>query len=461
MSWQEFFAPQANRQAPVGRAIVDHGRSLQALAAIQSLGRHGVEVIACDETPLMAASFSKYVQETFLHAPLADEGVEAYLDSLQAAFQRYRPEDNRPYVFIPIHMNTTLIAKHRARFEGIINVAAPDYKAILQVDHKDKLVETARRLRVPIPPTWLIHNRQELENSLPELSFPVFLKIPDATGGVGIRRYKHADALLQGYDELYRQFHLSEHRTPLVQQSVSGEDYCVTCLLYRGKLHSSMVYRNLSKYPSEGGFGVVRETVPAEKLVRRTEELLGPLGWHGVAEVDYRWDGSDDSEAYLIEVNPRFWGGLFQSVESGIHYPWYLFQLADGLELDAPGQAVIGTRTKVPLFGALSAIHDAFEDEEAHDQLRQHFEEAMHEMTGGHFWHGLELWVSSLGEALLPGERVNRLVQWFQENHEARSEIFSTDDPLTCLGVFYVLGSLIRRGQLPEELRRSGDERPE
>jgi hypothetical protein len=42
-----------------------------------------------------------------------------------------------------------------------------------------------------------------------------------------------------------------------------------------------------------------------------------------VAEVDFRWDGKE-SEPLLIEVKPRFWGGLTPSVASGWDNPYLL-----------------------------------------------------------------------------------------------------------------------------------------
>ena len=45
-----------------------------------------------------------------------------------------------------------------------------------------------------------------------------------------------------------------------------------------------------------------------------------------MVEVDFRWDGF--AEPFLIEVNPRFWAGLFHTVESGVDFPWMLYELA-------------------------------------------------------------------------------------------------------------------------------------
>ena len=106
-----------------------------------------------------------------------------------------------------------------------------------------------------------------------------------------------------------------------------GDDYCTTFLFDHGQVRASMTYHNLRTYPVKSGTGVLRETVDAPAMERTGAALLGSLGWHGVAEVDFRWDGKS-AEPVLIEVNPRFWGGLTQSVASGWDYPYLLYRLA-------------------------------------------------------------------------------------------------------------------------------------
>jgi hypothetical protein len=74
--------PQSNVTKLAGRAIITFGRSYQALAAVQSLGRHGVEVVVCDEAPMMTAQFSRYTIGNFVH-PSAKEDPQGYLDALE------------------------------------------------------------------------------------------------------------------------------------------------------------------------------------------------------------------------------------------------------------------------------------------------------------------------------------------------------------------------------------------
>ncbi len=435
-----------------GRAIVTFGRSYQALAAVQSLGRQGVEVVVCDEAPMMMAQFSKYSIGKFVHPPAKTE-PEAYLDAMEKNVQEFAPEDGVPYVLLPIHEQTRLLAEHQERFAPHIRVATPQFAAIDQVDPKHKLIPTATNLDLPIPKTRRVADSNQLEAVIAEITFPAFLKLPHTSGGIGLHRVTSADELREAYRQTLENFDVAdEDRHPIVQEAVSGNDYCVTMLLQNGVVKAHLTYRNVKTYPWAGGSGAIRETVNAKPLVEVASKLLQSLGWNGVAEVDFMWDGTDDGEPHLIEVNPRFWGGLFHAIESGVDYPWMLFQMVTTGDITASSEAVAGTRTQVPMFGLLSAIRDIRHD--LLDEMQHHCEIGVRRIQGGSVGEGLRRIAHGLDRGLSLSERVKRLHIFLSENKDARTEIFSSEDPQAIAGVFFGLAGLIRNGELPEQFRK-------
>ncbi len=440
----------------IGRVILTHGRSLHSHVAAHSLGRRGVEVIGCDSSPLMTLSFSKYVKQTFL-SPTEEEGPEKFLDVLEQQIHELRPEDDRPYVLMPMDRHTKLIAEHRERFEPLIKVTTPDIEHIRKVDPKNNLVRTARELDVPIPQTWILHDKEDLERMIPELPFPCFLKLPDGTGGVGVAKANDADQLRQHFADFQNQFSIGPKRELLIQDAVGDEDYCLTVLMQHGKIRAHMTYRNLQTFPADNGFGVLRETIQGDKLVAIAEKLLGAIGWHGVAELDFRWDGQESTPAHLIEINPRFWGGLFQSVESGIDYPWLLYQLTAYDKLDPVPEPVIGTRTRIPMVSILAELQNLSESDDQFARISSSLQHGWQDIKSGDFWSGLMSVVDGVSELLNPIDRLKQVRRWLQENQNTQTEIFSTDDPKASLGALYILGSLIRTGKLPAEIRRGED----
>src|SRR5690606_31194986 len=125
--------------------------------------------------------------------------------------------------------------------------------------------------------------------------------------------------------------------------------YCFCALCKDGEIVAHMAYRNLRGYTKGSGSGVLRETVDVAEFLPEARKLLRAVKWDGVCEIDYRWTGEPDDAPYLIEVNARFWAGLYQSLASGVDFPWLLFQLAAFGECETPDPAEIGLKTKVPM----------------------------------------------------------------------------------------------------------------
>ena len=118
-----------------GRAIVTFARGWQTLVAVRSLGRRGVEVVAGDQYSMTPGSLSKYCTAKFKY-PDPDKDPAGFLDALEAVVLEHKPDDDRPYVLLPIHKESYLIAQHRERFEPHISLALPGIDQIMQV-HKE------------------------------------------------------------------------------------------------------------------------------------------------------------------------------------------------------------------------------------------------------------------------------------------------------------------------------------
>lgn len=263
-----------------GRVIVTYARSLMALTIAHSLGRRGVEVIGCDDVNLTAVSFSRYARSHFTHTPVTTD-PERFIADLEAAVLRYKPADERPYVLMPCFEETRVIARHAGRLSRHVRVAAPSYDAIAAVDPKDCLMETASRLELRAPQTWMDAALRQ-GASRPQ-RFPLIAKPRRGVGGRGVRRLVDEGALTA--------LLAHEGEPLLIQEYIPGQDYCLSVLYDGGRRVASTAYRNLSQFPRGSGAGVLRETVPEGAFLPTADKLFGALGWTGVAEVDFRWDG--------------------------------------------------------------------------------------------------------------------------------------------------------------------------
>ncbi|MHC4540896.1 MAG: carboxylate--amine ligase, partial [Planctomycetota bacterium] len=374
---------RTERTGDGGRAIVTFSRGWQTLVATRSLGRRGVEVITGDEYAMTAASFSRYSIAEFRY-PNPTKEPEAFLDTLEKVVIEHKPHDETtPYVLMPIHKETYLIARHRERFEPHIRVPVPRIEHIQQVHNKGTLAAYAMERGLPIPKTWIPENMAHFELIAPQVELPAFVKLREAASGVGIRKVKTPDELESTFKEFVDYFKLKEKDYPIIQKAVPGNDYCVTTLFDHGKLVASMTYRGLRAFPAERGATVMRETVEAPETEKVAGELMGPIGWHGVAELDFRWEGTPDAKPQLIEVNPRFFGGLIQSVESGWDYPWLLFQLAVKGHIEPVTDIRADVRTETPILAFLATLQEMAENERGMKALTDSWEQAKEEFRTG------------------------------------------------------------------------------
>jgi len=353
---------------------------------------------------------------------------------------------------MPIHKETYLIARHRERFEPHIRVPVPQIEHIEQVHNKGTLAAYAMQRDLPMPKTWLPENPAHFQLIAPQVELPAFVKLREGASGVGIRKVNTLDEMKATFAEFIEHFKLKEKDYPIIQQAVPGNDYCVTTLFDHGKMIASMTYRGLRAFPAERGATVMRETVEAPAMEKVATELMGSLGWHGVAELDFRWEGTPETQPKLIEVNPRFFGGLIQSVESGWDYPWLLFQLAVQGHIDPVKETRTDVRTETPILAFLATLQEMSGNDRGMATLNDAWEQAKEEFNTGSKRQGIRKLYRGLKEYFDVNTRFNKARQLLEEHKDNIYDVLSRDDPLAALGVLYPLAVLLRHGKVNLEL---------
>lgn len=444
-------SPLMNTPRTPGRVILTYGRSLMALVIARSLAERGVEVIACDDVGMTVCSFSRHVQENFTVAAW-DTDPEQYLQDLEAAALEYAPTDGRPYVLMPVFREIDLIARNRKRFEPLIKVAAPKISSIGLVTPKHCLIELAHEHDLDIPETWLADSPEAITKLAPKLTYPVIVKPTDGAGGRGV-------ACVDTLEEV--QAHAAElgfSPPPLIQECIEGEDYCVAVLARAGELKAIMAYRNVTTFPREAGAGAVRETVDAEPFRAEAEKLLAATQWDGVAQLDFRWSGEAQDAPKLIEVNARFWAGIFHSIETGVDFPWLLYRQTIGEDVAIADEADIGATTKTAGAWFLAAIEDVAASDPHFNAAAHAWRKAKRRMKSGAVLSALDNAGKAVKETFSLGNATRELRAALRDLKDAPSELSEAKDPLVGLGALFVLSSLVRHGKLPPEVTYKADE---
>src|SRR4029079_17790876 len=88
---------------------------------------------------------------------------------------------------------------------------------------------------------------------------------------------------------LYRDHEYLAAHPSLIQQRIAGAGIGVFVLFDRGQLVADFAHRRLREKPRAGGVSVLCEREPvADALRDHAIRMLGPLGWHGVAMLEYK-----------------------------------------------------------------------------------------------------------------------------------------------------------------------------
>ncbi|MEM6650570.1 MAG: ATP-grasp domain-containing protein, partial [Pseudomonadota bacterium] len=275
------------------------------------------------------------------------------------------------------------------------------------------------------------------------------IKAVDEVGGRGIEFFDNEiDMTARAVERMQ-----TENPPPLLQEQTPGEDYCLTVLYKEGELLAHMAYHNIQTMPSDGAAGAMRETIDDTPFLEIANKLMAEINWTGVAEIDFMWTGDPKDTPHLIEVNPRFWAGLFQSVESGIDFPWLVYHLyAYGFVPDV-NEAVVGTKTRIPVAWAAGALSEAFSEDIDMEGAQKAWREMLSDVKDGELNNAAHSLKTAFAKITNFEGAIDLLRSQSRHAQEAKSELMIKDDPLSSLGVFFVLSSLIRHGKLPPEIK--------
>lgn len=432
-----------------GRVIVTYGRSLMSLVAAQSLAKHGIDVIGCDSVDMTALRFSRFCGTYFAH-PAPEDDEDAYMTYMCAMVERYKPDNDKPYILMPLFDNARILARRQNELPDCITLAAPSAASIDCVYPKDRLAQTIKAYPEIGPASAVISTMGDLRSAANEMKYPLVLKPAEGVGGRGV-------TFVEDWDELEKAaatLNLGSNGGPLIlQETAPGEDFCMTALAQDGEVCAAMAYKNLETFPKKSGAGTVRETVDHAPFMEATKTILGAAKWNGVAEIDFRWDGDPAKPAQLIEVNARFWAGLYHSMASGIDYPWLLYQLTAYGEVSESRAPEIGKVTKTPVLSTLSALSATLSRTFRFPLAKRIIANGWRDMKAGDWRQGSASIWRGLRSAIAFDRAAFTALEKFDETRSAPGEFDHADDPYAGLGVLFILSSLMRHGRLPDEVK--------
>ncbi|HET8932533.1 MAG TPA: ATP-grasp domain-containing protein, partial [Polyangiales bacterium] len=187
------------------------------------------------------------------------------------------------------------------------------------------------------------------------LHFPVVTKPVDRQGGQGFQIHRSREQLEQRIVEAG----LTAQYPMIVQEHITGQDVGFAFLARHGQLVAHAAFEQ----PVRGS----RRYFDAPRLRQYVASLVRETGYHGVGEIDTRYDPATD-EYRLLEVNPRFWDSILFAAHAGMNFPDLLLHL-EGLPASVGCNAQIEP-VRLSMFES-AASRSVLMAEELHDSMHR------------------------------------------------------------------------------------------
>jgi len=322
--------------------LVTAGDSIKALVVTRSLGQKGIKVYTAEEYSPYLSSFSRYSKKSFKY-PSPRRNPGSFISWLINILKK---EDIR--TVIPTHSRDTYVIsmyKKEIEEETAVPIPVPEYSALKLANDKGTLIKFAKKLGIPVPKTYHIKSLEELKDIADSIMYPAVIKVRESSSSLGVEYAYSPQELTQTYNKIVRAYKLPPEKYPIIQEYIQGGGYGVSLLFNNGKLKAKFTHKRIREYPITGGPSTCRTSIRFPRMERYAIKLLKHLKWHGVAMVEFKVE-SITGTPFLLEVNPRFWGSLYQAIESGVDFPYLLYKMAVEGDVDSTFSYKTGVITR-------------------------------------------------------------------------------------------------------------------
>lgn len=318
--------------------MVLNAEQKSSLAAIRSLGAHGIRIIAGSHRPAAMGLYSRYVDRRFIYpSPLRER--ESFVECI-ARFVQEASVSSPPVLFA--FSDSTLLplaADPRAGSSWKWPLSTSSDCFWLAFD-KACTLALAESLGLAIPITYSRPSADGLSDFVANLSFPLVVK-PRRTVSWSRGANERGVQLTRGFanspaelESMCEEFLAKSGEFPLVQEYVRGEEASVQFLCEGGSVLAASANRRLRSAHPTGGAGALKETVPLSYcgMAQLGRRLVESLRWSGPIMIEFKIDQATGVPK-LMETNGRFWGSLPLAVLAGIDFPYLYYRLALNLDV--------------------------------------------------------------------------------------------------------------------------------
>ena len=320
------------RVAAPPRILVTHGHTRIGFNVAASLTAAGYGVISATRyRPGMCAGMRGVAAEIHYPDPFTDG--EAFVAALTGAARSFGVA-----AVLPVHEEIFAASLARDEIERVAPLLAPAFTDLIGLQDKARLADLAGRADVLTPASALITSPGDVMIALRSVGLPAVIKPRFGSGARGVRRIAGAADFEARRAELER---ATGHGEFIAQAWVPGRGVAIGGVFSEGRVVALTGHMRLREIPISGGTSTARVTFRHPGLEQATARLFAAARFSGVGMAEFRYDPSAD-RAWLLEINPRYWGGIGTAIASGVPIP--VLHLRALLSNEPPTDVIVPTR---------------------------------------------------------------------------------------------------------------------
>lgn len=315
---------------------------------LKSLSRQGLNVWVADTSSYNICSVSRYCAGSFTY-PDPFKHEEEFISVLLKHIKVLNPK-----VLLPTHDESVIIAKYRTEFPKDLIIGCDSYNQLVNLSDKKISTEIAAKYNIPVPKIY--SKTEEITD------FPIVCKTRIGNSAKGV-------FFPENRKELYELIQKFGQENLLLEDKVGGVDHSVDCVRF-GNFFYATVYRALVTKTEGGGTTTQRILIDCPVLTEHARKILDAVNYQGVCGLDFRYD-EESNEAFFIEVNARYTGGLATPIVAGFDIPWIHYSLLTEGKYDHTIQVKTGTQTKWILGDVITLVGRLLRGHIKKEELKQ------------------------------------------------------------------------------------------
>lgn len=305
------------------------GDNISAYGAIKGLSRYRIPIHIVSRTGKGLATKSRFVNKVYRLDP-----HDAYF--IEKLNEWYSKEIGTEAALIVAGDDDYLeiLSKRISRLKDEMKPTFPGWNVVKMVREKRSTYKIAEKLGVPIPKTYYVTCRTELESLLNDkdmkLNYPMFLKAEDS--GALLKRYGTKGVICNSDEEVSDSYERYDGfgGQLLLQDMIPGKnERIITVLMSLNRESEPTGVLINCKKRSRGQFldGTLVASTWSDTLLDYSLKLARKIGYYGYAGTQFKLDPRDN-QFKLMEINGRMSMSNSLALKCGVNLPYLMYQEA-------------------------------------------------------------------------------------------------------------------------------------